>query len=282
MSLPAVENDAATPHLDRNERREAEHRSAINAGIVHEAIRIEGEAEIERSTGGLLYSGLAAGLSMGFSMVAEGTLRAYLPHAEWTPLVSRFGYCFGFLFVILGRQQLFTENTLTAVLPLLAKRNLPTLGKVARLWGLVFAANMVGAHLFAAFVAHVEAFDAPVKAAFNELGREAIAHSSTGTFARAIFAGWIIATLVWLLPAAKNSSVLVIVLLTYIVALGGFSHIIAGSIEVLYLVMTGEIGWSRYAFSWMIPTLAGNVLGGVGLVAALNHAQAISRDEDAS
>src|SRR5277367_621318 len=111
----------------RAEEKKVEERLAISPSVVYETIRREGEEELHRTPAALAWSGLAAGLSMGFSLVAEALLAAYLPHATWTPLISKFGYCVGFLIVILGRQQLFTETTLTVILPLLSK---PVLAKI--------------------------------------------------------------------------------------------------------------------------------------------------------
>ena len=124
------------------ERREVEERTNISAVVVHETVREEGERELRRPPSALAWSGLAAGLSMGFSLVAEGLLHAYLPRASWTPLIDNLGYSTGFLIVILGRQQLFTENTLTVILPLLAHPSWSTLWRVARLWAIVLAANL--------------------------------------------------------------------------------------------------------------------------------------------
>ena len=102
--------------------------------MVHETIRKEGEGELQRTVQSLLFSGFAAGLSMGFSMVADGLLSARLPEAPWSGTVSSFGYTVGFLIVVLGRQQLFTESTLTAMLPVLNRRNRESLLLMLRLW----------------------------------------------------------------------------------------------------------------------------------------------------
>src|SRR5215831_17766724 len=107
---------------------------------------MEGEEELKRSTSALAWSGLAAGLSMGFSFVAEAVIRAHLPAAAWRPLLAKFGYSFGFVLVILGRQQLYTENTLTPILPLLDSRDRSILWHVMRLW--VLSADIVGAIVF--------------------------------------------------------------------------------------------------------------------------------------
>ena len=129
------------------ERDEAESRSSPSGKIVYKAILTEGEEELDRPSSALFWSGLAAGLSMGFSLVSEGLLRAYLPDAPWRLLVAKLGYCIGFLIVVLGRQQLFTENTLTVMLPLLRRKDPRTLANVGRLWAVVLAANLIGAFL---------------------------------------------------------------------------------------------------------------------------------------
>src|SRR5438105_2922840 len=128
-----IEEPTVMPELSEEEHHDARERTSVTAYVVHEAIRLDGEEELRRSSSALAWSGLAAGLSMGFSLVGEGVLRSYLPDAPWRPVLAKFGYSLGFLIVILGRQQLFTENTLTAILPLLARRNVATLWQVLRL-----------------------------------------------------------------------------------------------------------------------------------------------------
>src|SRR6185437_9034867 len=119
------------------EEKQVQERVAIGAHVVHETIRREGEEELKRSSSALAWSGLAAGLSMGFSLVAEGLLAAGLPSTPWATLISKLGYSVGFLIVVLGRQQLFTETTLTAILPLLSRRDIKTGLRVLRLWSMV-------------------------------------------------------------------------------------------------------------------------------------------------
>jgi formate/nitrite transporter FocA (FNT family) len=271
---------APDPELRAKEVREVEERTSPRAVIVHEAIRAEGEEELRRPLRALFWSGLAAGLSMGFSLVAEGLLRAGLPDAPWRHLVAKLGYSVGFLIVVLGRQQLFTENTLTPVLPLLHRRTLALLGKVLRLWGVVLLANVLGAFAFALAIGRSELFEPHVQRAFTEIGHESLRGDFGLTFLRAVFAGWLIALMVWLLPYAESARVWVIVILTYVVGVGGFSHIIAGSVETLFLVVTGATGWGGFAGRFFLPTLLGNVVGGVALVAALNHAQVVAGREE--
>jgi formate-nitrite transporter family protein len=263
---------ASQPKLSQKERKEVEERSGPRTEVIYEAIREEGEGELKRSSSTLAWDGLAAGLSMGFSLVAEGLLRSHLPDAGWRPLVSKLGYCVGFLIIVLGRHQLFTENTLTAVLPFLQRRDGHTLAQVLRLWAVVLAANFAGALLFALVLARTELFEPHVREAFAEIGREALASWWGLTFLKGVFAGWLIAMMVWMLPASESARFFVVIVMTYVVALGKFAHIIAGSVDTLYLVWAGEAGVADY-LGWMLPTLAGNIVGGTTLVAALGHAQ---------
>jgi formate-nitrite transporter family protein len=113
----AHESGALHPKLDEREQKEVEDRSAAPARVVYGAIQKEGEEELERPSSALAWSGLAAGLSMGFSFVVEALIHAMLPAEPWRPLLSKLGYSVGFLIVVLGRQQLFTENTLTRSCP---------------------------------------------------------------------------------------------------------------------------------------------------------------------
>ena len=107
-----VQREKRQSPLSDREIEEADDRSSTTAKVVHEAIRLEGTEELERPSSSIAWSGLAAGLAMGCSMLAQGLLRSKLPDAPWRELVAAFGYCTGFLFVTMGRQQLFTETTL--------------------------------------------------------------------------------------------------------------------------------------------------------------------------
>ena len=260
----------------RNEEKQIQERVAIGAHVVHETIRREGEEELRRTSSALAWSALAAGLSMGFSLVAEGLLAGYLPDAHWTMLVSKLGYSVGFLIVVLGRQQLFTETTLTAVLPLLSRRNLETGLGVLRLWVVVLLANLVGTYIFALGIGHIPIFSSHVHDALVRVSQGGMEGSFGLVFVRAIFAGWLIALMVWLLPAAESARVSIIIILTYLIGLGGFNHVIAGSTKVLFLVVSGAETWGNFWLRFFLPTLLGNVVGGVSLVAFLGHAQVVS------
>jgi formate/nitrite transporter FocA (FNT family) len=266
----------ATTQQKAEDEKQVKQRSAPRAAIVYETIRREGEEELGRTGAALVWSGLAAGLSMGFSFVAEALLQAHLPEAEWRPLISKFGYSIGFLIVVLGRQQLFTENTLTPILELLHRLNRQTSLKVLRLWGIVLGANLLGGLFFAGALSFDGIFAPSVQAAFLDIGKHALVGGFWTTLLRGIFAGWLIALMVWLLPFAETARVGVIIIITYIIGLGSFSHIIAGSIETLYVVLHDQATWSTFVNDFFVPTLLGNTIGGVTFVAAINYAQVAS------
>ena len=264
------------PDLTRQQEAQSRRVESTPLPVIHEVIRRRGEEELARSNSALAWSGLAAGLSMGLSMITEGLLKDHLPSAPWAVLITKLGYSVGFIVVILGRQQLFTENTLTPVIPVLAKRDLATLLQMLRLWLVVLVSNLVGALCVAWVLGNTHVFEESVRHAFAEIGQRAIANTFGTTFLRGIFAGWIIALVVWLMPAVPNNRLWVILILTWLLGIAELSHVIAGSIETMYLVMTGSASWADYFLHFMIPALLGNTLGGVALVALINHAQLVA------
>lgn len=149
-----MQNDAGNvAALTGSERDDVEQRKHPRAQVLYEAIRREGEQELDRPASALAWSGLAAGMSMGFSLLTMGLLRAYLPVAPWSRTIVSLGYCVGFVVVIAARQQLFTENTLTPVIPLLAHKDARTFAKLLRLWGMG-SGNMLGGIALVAALNH--------------------------------------------------------------------------------------------------------------------------------
>lgn len=259
--------------LSRKEQGEVEHKRPPRAAVLHETIRLEGEEELSRGLLALILSAIAAGLSMGFSMLARALLHRHLEGVPGSFLIESLGYTFGFLVVILARQQLFTENTMTAVLPLMTHPSMRKLGSLLRLWSVVFAGNLIGAGLFAYGILNMQLFDDGTQSALLGIGTEVMANSPWQMFTKGIVAGWLIATMVWLLPAVEQAKITVIVLTTYLIALGGFTHIIVGSVETLYLLFAGGVSPAGFAFHFALPTLAGNIVGGSCIFALISHAQ---------
>jgi formate/nitrite transporter FocA (FNT family) len=259
--------------FSRAEADDIEERSNPRPQVVYEILRREGEAEMDRPFVSLWWSGLAAGLSLAFSLVAEGALRARLPDAPWRPLIARAGYSVGFVIVVLGRQQLFTENTITALLPVAKDVNLRTLMRMGRLWGIVLAANLAGVVLAALFCRFAPAFTPDIATAMLDVAREGLQGDPLQMFVRAIPAGFLVAAMVWLLPTAGAAQFSVVVLMTYLISIGGFEHVIAGSFDAFLLMLSGGLTLQSLIAGFFLPVLAGNVVGGTGLFALLSYGQ---------
>jgi len=268
----APKEESAIEHLDEQERGQAVEHASIRALVIHEVLRKEGEEELTRPASALAWSGLAAGMSMGFSFLGLALMRSALPVASWSRLVDSIGYTIGFLIVILGRQALFTESTLTAVLPVLVRRDRKTLLAALRFWVVVLSCNLLGTYIFAALICIPGIFSTDVESSLLATALDAVGGAFWPTMIKAILAGWLIAVMVWLLPSARTAKMFVIILLTYMVGIGGFSHIIAGSVDSAFAVFSGHAPVRAYIVGFLVPTLLGNTIGGVGMVALLNHA----------
>ena len=243
------------------------------AAAIHEQIRQDGEKELERDSMALLWSAVAAGLSMGASLMAKGIFQVHLAGVSGAFLLENLGYTFGFIIVIMARQQLFTENTVTAVLPIMHKPTGSNFLLLLRLWGMVLLGNLIGTGLAALAFAHMPIFDEPTRLAFTHISEKVMENPPGEMFANAVIAGWIIATMVWMFPASGAAKLLVIIMMTWLVALGDLSHIVVGSVEVWYLVFTGALPWQEFIWPFALPTLAGNIIGGTFIFALLSHAQ---------
>ncbi|MFO6484335.1 formate/nitrite transporter family protein [Escherichia coli] len=237
---------------------------------IHEHIRQDGEKELERDAMALLWSAIAAGLSMGASLLAKGIFHVELEGVPGSFLLESLGYTFGFIIVIMARQQLFTENTVTAVLPVMQKPTMSNVGLLMRLWGVVLLVFSVQVLLHG----HLNICLSSMKKLAMHLSKSAwMMNTPSEMFANAIISGWLIATMVWMFPAAGAAKIVVIILMTWLIALGDTTHIVVGSVEILYLVFNGTLHWSDFIWPFALPTLAGNICGGTFIFALMSHAQ---------
>lgn len=250
-----------------------EDRLPSGAMAIHEHIRHDGQKELERDGMALFWSAVAAGLSIGASFLAKGIFHVNLVGVPGSFLLENLGYTFGFIIVIMARQQLFTENTVTAVLPVMQHPTASNSWLLMRLWGIVLLGNIVGTALAALAFEYMPIFDEATRQAFDDIGMKVMENPPGEMFANAIISGWIIATMVWMFPAAGSAKIFVIVLMTWLVALGDLTHIVVGSVEILYLVFNGTLHWSEFFWPFALPTLAGNICGGTFIFALISHAQ---------
>ncbi len=260
---------------DEAERGEIEDRSAPRATIVHEAVRKQGREELVRPAGSLFWSGIAAGIAIMASVIAQGALHHKLPaDMAARPLVSQLGYPLGFLIVILGRLQLFTEQTIVTVLPLVTRPSGRAFMATARLWGIVLLGNLIGTAAAAALNVHGHLVSASLLDAMLAVSRESLMHKApSAMLLQGIPAGFLIATVAWLRAASSGGEFWIVFALTFAIVLGDFTHVVAGAAEAFLLLFSGEVGPGRALGGMILPALIGNVLGGTGLFALLAHAQ---------
>lgn len=258
--------------LNEKEAQHVEERRAGSPKVVHEVVRLQGEEELRRPVTALLFSGVAAGLAISISLLAELFLRDHLPDTEWAPLIYLLGYPAGYIIVIMGRLQLFTESTVTAVLPLATAPSLANLGRLVRLWSCVLIANLVGVVTVSALMSGEIILSHEQRMAALDILTKLEIQGSLKTFTLGIPAGFIVASIAWLMPNARGNEFWVIFLLTYVIALGGFAHVVTGSSQASFLWLSGRINLSEF-LGFVGPALAGNILGGTGLFAVLAHGQ---------
>ncbi len=258
---------ASSSHSDNDDLK------AADAKDLHRTVREEGEEELRRPALSLFWSGLAAGVAISVSLVTEAALHAALPDLPWRELVVGLGYPVGFLVVILGRMQLFTESTITAMLPLVTRPSGWALTRTLRLWGIVLGANLLGTMIAALALASGAMGSDAIREAAIAISLGITELSAGRTFVNAIPAGFMIAILAWALPNARDQSVLVIVIFTYVLTIAGFSHSIVGSDEAFLLMFAGRTGIWQTIAELIAPAVLGNLVGGAGVFALLAHAQ---------
>ena len=267
-------NGGPDPDSVLRDAKDIEDRSTPPTPVIYEVVRRLGEEEMARPGFSLWWSGAAAGLSISFSLLAQAVLQTHLPDVSWRPLIGSLGYTVGFVMAVLSRQQLFTESTITAVLPLMADFTPRSLWKMARIWAIVLIANFAGTLFAAAFCAFTPALTPELRAGMLEISRHLLDQDFASAFFKAVSAGFLMAAMVWMLPGA-GSQLPVVVLMTYLIAAGGFLHIVAGSAEAFMLVLTGATTWRSMAALFVAPALLGNIVGGTALFGLLAYAQVV-------
>lgn len=250
-----------------------------SAQDIYEQVANNARQELGRSSVALAISGLAGGVFMGLSGLGNAIAIALLtvPGTAPTPatlFIAKMFYPLGFIVVILGRSQLFTENTLYPVALVLAEKR--HFWKTMKLWAIVLPANVLGALGFAAIAGLTGALPAEMVQALSQLGLDALHHPAQTIFWSGVMGGWIIATVAWLVSGSHSitGSVMVIWMLAFVVGLGHFAHCIAASGEILTTVLIGQATAMGF-LKWLGLAVAGNICGGVGMVTLLEYGQVI-------
>ena len=272
MTTPEPDPSNKPRHPTRSERRDIEQNQGLSAVSVYGIIHRSGTEELSRPLMSLWWSGVAAGMGISSSVLAEGILHGIYEDHPYRAAIENLGYTVGFILVIMGRLQLFTENTLSAILPLLTHRKLHTLWATARLWSMILLANFAGTFLAMALGVWAGTLKPETLDSMLAISRHFGELSFSEALRYGIPSGFFIAAIVWMMPAAGSAGILVIFLFTYLIAIAEFTHVIAGSAELFLLLMSGDIGVA-HALSVGSGALLGNILGGTGLFALMAYGQ---------
>jgi formate-nitrite transporter family protein len=250
--------------------------SRLTAPQIFYAAKENARGEVRRSSRTLAFSGLAGGLVMGLTGLGVAAVRANLGNGVWQNFVSYLLYPTGFIAVIIGRAQLFTENTLYPVLLILDERKQRKryTRETLRLWSVVFATNVLGALLFATLVMLTGAIPGTIYGQLISLGREAVSGTAAHFFWSGVIGGWLIALVAWVVTASHWTigQLVMVWLLTFVVGIGHFAHCIATSGEILSGVVSGVLTGGTY-LHWLLFATLGNIVGGVVMVSVLNYGQ---------
>ena len=259
--LPEVEQHVLREHVP------------LSPQLIFKIIRKEGEVELQRPFNALAFSALAAGIFVSFSFLFRSVFHMYMGNSPLEPLVSSIGYTVGFLIVILGRMQLFTENPITTIIPLLSEWSWKRLLKVIRLWSTVFLFNILGTAIAATFFSSQYTLSVPVENAMYEVASNIMQLNPIENILRGIPAGILIAAIVWISPQTKYFRFAMIFFFVYFIALGDFTHVVVGSCEMAYEVIEGNADFFTYFFKFLIPTGVGNIIGGTFIFTLLIYYQ---------
>ena len=267
---------ARNPEQDPKTRKEVERleeEATPPTPAIYEVVRRLGKEEMTRPATSLFWSGVAGGLSISFSLLTEAILQMHLPDSQWRELIVGLGYPVGFLMVVLARQQLFTETTITVMIPLMKEPTREHFAGAGRMWAVVLAANLVGTFFAALFCSFTPVISPELRASMLEISRHAMSHEWLEMGFRGITAGFLMAAMVWLIPAAGNTQFHIVLLVTYVIGAGDFSHIVAGSMEAFLHTVHGAMPVATLFGGVLAPVLVGNIIGGTVLFAMISHAQ---------
>lgn len=286
MSTEARRFRKATPPAEADHEKLAEDRPQEEAQksyhTVLEQHLQQAQEDIERPTGGLFLSSISAGLDLGFGpllMAVIATQASGELSSAPKELLLAAAYTVGFVFVVMGRSALFTEQTTSAVLPVLARR--ASFGQLLRLWGIVLIGNVSGGAAIAAIIAQLGPNMGIIEMkALAEIAAKLLEHPWWVMLLSAVAAGWLMGLLAWLVVAGRDtvSQIVAIVLTTFVIGLASFHHSIAGTIEVLMAVFAGAGPTPGDYGVFILWAALGNALGGAIFVALLKfgHVRASS------
>jgi len=251
----------------------------LTAREIFESAAQHAREELKRPWKALAFSGIAGGLTMGLTGLSTGLVIGLLGRGTVSQLIAATVYPIGFLAVIIGRAQLFTENTLYPVVLVLTARKY--LVDTLKLWAVVYVGNWVGSVLFAALAVKTNALQSDVRNTLIELGTHAVDHPFSTVFWSGVVGGWLLALVAWLVTGSywTTGQAIMTWTMTFVLGLGQFAHCVANSGEILSAMLTGSIAPADY-ISWLAAATFGNIAGGVVMVSLLNYGQVKLGEEE--
>ena len=251
---------------------EGESENLTSPEIYAEVAR-EGIEEMARPSVSLFWSAIAAGFLISFSLLLKAVLHVEVDDLPAGHAIESLGYTIGFILVIYCRLQLFTENTITPVLPTIANPSARNMGNLGRVWGISLCANFVGTAIMALFFAKTPMVTPETLEAMLSISREVAGLSFLDSLIKGLPSGLLIAALVWMRPSSGENFLGLILLVTYVIAVADFTHVVVGSCEIFLLAWSGQGALGVMMLTNILPTMIGNVIGGPVLFALIAWAQ---------
>jgi formate/nitrite transporter FocA (FNT family) len=249
-----------------------------------EELTKEGEKQHKRSNWSLSLSAFGAGLEISFSVLLMGVMYSLfdgqVSEASMN-LILAICYPLGFLFVIIGKSELFTEHTTVAVLPILAKS--ASFSSLFRIWGIVLLANLAGLFIFCCILATLPVNMEIIKPeAYDHIASKVIHHKWYNIAGSAVLAGWLMGLLGWLTTSASDtmSRIFIIILVTFVIGVAGLHHSVVGAVEVLVGMLTSPNIHFTDFLRFMALAVPGNIIGGSIFVAVLKKSHTKEEDFD--
>ncbi len=247
--------------------------STKTAAEILEAVVEDGRQELARGSTGLAFSGFVAGLNISFSAIALAVVGALTGGIGLAAIAA---YPVGFILVVLGQAELFTEHTVTPVTVVLTDRR--QIWNTLRLWVVIFVFNILGVIAFASAVVYGNILSPTA----SDLLLSDVSHQMENGFLamaiRGVFGGWLVALVAWMVAAARDtiSQTFFTWLLVALIPATGLAHCVAGSAEHLISVFSNETSWGEYLGRFLLPATLGNAVGGIILVTLLNYGQVVA------
>lgn len=234
--------------------------------------------EFNRSNVSLIVSAFTAGLEIGFSVLLMGAIASFYSDqisTDYFKFYIALCYPLGFIFVIIGRSELFTEHTALAILPLL--KGFVKLKDLLVLWGLVYAGNIIGGFFFSLLLVNLGPEVGFINTQiFGQLAYDLVNVEWNIILVSAMLAGWMMGLLGWLVTSSQDttSRIILIILITSIIGVAGLHHCVIGSIEMLAGWLEGDRVDGMDYLKFQFWTTLGNAIGGSVFVAILKYSHA--------